>query len=118
MKKWSEQKENLIVDIIHHLILWDRSEAHAIQILSVNDQKFKSLEALDRWASEEELRVFNEKHSENWRKIIKMQTELMQVIEAGQRENQEQLTQIDNKDKVVLNYMAVKNRSIFIEKNF
>ena len=50
--------------------------------------------------------------------MINTQQELMQSIQAEQVENQEQLAQIDNKEKVVKNYMSVKNKSIFIEKDY
>ena len=118
MNQWLEQKEKLVLDITNHLIEWDGSAGHAIQILSDNDEKFKQLNQLDRQISAEELNTFNEKYRNHWQKLINTQQELMQAIQVGQDENQEQLSQIDNKRKIVQNYMSVKNKSIFIEKDY
>lgn len=118
MNQWLTQKENLILDITNHLISWDNTEEHALQILDDNDEKFKSLRALDAQVSEEDLKAFNEKYSNHWQKLINIQQGLMQAIAKSQTENQDQLAQLDNKSKVVSNYMAVKNKSIFIEKDY
>ena len=118
MNQWLEQKEKLVLDITNHLIEWDGSAGHAVQILSDNDEKFKQLNQLDRQVSADELNTFNEKYRNHWQKLINTQQELMQSIQAEQVENQEQLAQIDNKEKVVKNYMSVKNKSIFIEKDY
>ena len=113
-----KQKENLILDITNHSISWDGSMDHALQILSENDDKFKQMSQLDREVSAEELNTFNEKYRNHWQKLINTQQELMQAVRAGQAVNQEQLSQIDNKQKIVENYMSVKNKSIFIEKDY
>lgn len=118
MNEWLKQKENLILDITNHLISWDNSGTHAIQILADNDEKFKKLRALDAEVSEEDLKLFNEKYRNHWQKLINTQQELMQAVQIGQDENHEQLSQIDNKQKIVNNYMSVKNKSIFIEKDY
>ena len=118
MNQWLEQKEKLVLDITNHLIEWDGSADHAVQILSDNDEKFKQLNQLDRQISAEELNTFNEKYRNHWQKLINTQQELMQSIQVGQADNQELLAQIDNKEKVVKNYMSVKNKSIFIEKDY
>ena len=118
MNQWLEQKEKLVLDITNHLIEWDGSAGHAVQILSDNDEKFKQLNQLDRQISAEELNTFNEKYRNHWQKLINTQQELMQSIQVGQADNQELLAQIDNKEKVVQNYMSVKNKSIFIEKDY
>ena len=113
-----KQKENLILDISNHLISWDGSTDHALKILSDNDEKFRQMNQLDRQVSADELNSFNEKYRNHWQKLINTQQELMQAVQAGQAVNQEQLSQIDNKQKIVENYMSVKNKSIFIEKDY
>ena len=118
MNQWLEQKEKLVLDITNHLIEWDGSAGHAVQILSDNDEKFKQLNQLDRQISAEELNTLKQKNRNHWQKLINTQHELMQSNQAEQVENQEQLAQIDNKEKVVKNYMSVKNKSIFIEKDY
>ena len=99
MNQWLEQKEKLVLDITNHLIEWDGSAGHAVQILSDNDEKFKQLNQLDRQISADELNTFNEKYRNHWQKLINTQQELMQSIQVGQADNQELLAQIDNKDK-------------------
>lgn len=116
--EYLKQKENVILDITNQLISWDNSVEHALQILEENDHKFSQLRELDQNVSEDELRVFNEDYRNHWQKMINMQQELMQFIQKSQVENQQQLAQIDNKNKVVSNYMAIKNKSIFIEKDY
>lgn len=113
-----KEKENLILDISNRLISWNGSTDHALQILSENDEKFKRMSQLDRQVSAAELNTFNEKYRNHWQKLINTQQELMQAIQVGQDTNQEQLSQIDNKQKIVQNYMSVKNKSIFIEKDY
>lgn len=121
MAKENEQlnkKEHLILEITNQLINWDQSLNHAVEILTKNDERFKKLKALDQVISDEELIEFNEKYKDNWLKIFNMQQELMDLVQKEQNQIQEQLVQIDNKKKVVSNYMSLTNKSIFIEKDY
>ena len=113
-----KEKESLLLEITNHLISWDRSTDLALLILSENDEKFKRLNQLDEQIPVDDLRTFNEKYRNHWQKLINTQQELTQAVQIGQDENQEQLSQIDNKEKIVSNYMTVKNKSIFIEKDY
>lgn len=112
------QKENLILDITNHLISWDGSSEHAVAILNDNDLKFQQLIELDTQLSDDELTVFNEKYRNHWQKMLVTQQELMQEINSSKNKNQQQLSQIDKKEKIVTNYMTIKNKSIFIEKDY
>lgn len=118
IEKLLKEKESLILDITNHLISWDGSIDHAIKVLSENDDRFKQMTQLDKEIPTGYLTSFNEKYRNHWQKLINTQQELMQAIQVGQDENQEQLSQIDNKRKIVQNYMSVKNKSIFIEKDY
>lgn len=112
------QKENLILDITNHLISWDGSSEHAATILSDNDKKFQQLIELDAQLTDDEITEFNEKYRNHWQKMVVTQQELMQEIDSSKVINQQQLSQIDNKQKIVTNYMSIKNKSIFIEKDY
>lgn len=112
------QKENLILEIINLLINWDNSVDGAINILEGNDQRFHQMKKIDTKIPEAKLLAFNERYKEHWLRILNLQQELMKTIEKEQLHTQEQLAQIDNKQKVVSNYMSLKNKSIFIEKDY
>lgn len=116
--KQLKEKENLLLGITNQLIGWDHSVDHALVILSENDEKFAQMQELDQQIPETELKAFNEKYNQHWQKLINLQQELMQAVQKGQTETQGQLSQIDKKNKVVSNYMQVKNKSIFIEKDY
>jgi len=112
------QKENLILEITNQLINWDNSVDDAICILKGNDQRFQQMKKLDSKIPDGQLMNFNERYKEHWLRILNLQQGLMQAIEKEQVYTQEQLAQIDNKQKVVSNYMSLKNKSIFIEKDY
>lgn len=121
MAKRNEQlnkKEHLILEITNQLINWDNSLNHAVEILKKNDERFNQLTALDEVISDEHLAEFNEKYKDNWMNIFNMQQELMNLVQKEQNQIQEQLVQIDNKKKVVSNYMSLSNKSIFVEKDY
>ena len=118
VKKLLNQKENLILEIINQLMTWDDTVDHAMHLLAENDQNFNQLKEIDAGISEEELITFNGKYKEHWLRIINLQQELMKTVEDEKTHTQEQLAQIDQKQKVVSNYMTVKNKSIFVEKDY
>lgn len=112
------QKENLILEITNRLINWDNSVDDAISILEGNDRRFHQMKKLDLKIPDDQLMSFNERYKEHWLRILNLQQELMKKIEEEKIYTQEQLSQIDNKQKVVSNYIALKNKSIFIEKDY
>ncbi len=116
--KLLNQKELLILEITNQLINWDRTVDRAVTILEENDQRFNQLRELDQHISDEELDEFNKKYKNNWLNILNMQQELLKAIQSEQAQTQQQLSQIDQKQKVVSNYMALKKNSIFIEKDY
>ena len=118
IEKMLKEKESLILDITNQLISWDGTVEHATRLLGENDARFHQLTLLDQEIPDGDLKAFNEKYRNHWQKLINTQQELMQSIQVGQADNQELLAQIDNKEKVVKNYMSVKNKSIFIEKDY
>lgn len=112
------KKEHLILEILNQLLNWDHSLEHALVILKENDGRYSNLKAIDVAISEEEASKFNESYKDTWLKIINMQKELMDLVQKEQNQIQEQLTQIDNKEKVVSNYMSLSKKSIFVEKDY
>lgn len=118
VQKLLNKKENLILEITNQLINWDDSVDHAISILQENDQRFLQMKNIDSDIPNGLLINFNEKYKEHWLRILNLQQTLLKKIEEEQVYTKEQLAQIDNKQKVVSNYMALKNQSIFIEKDY
>lgn len=118
VQKLLNKKENLILEITNQLINWDDSVDHAISILQENDQRFLQMKNIDSDIPNGLLINFNEKYKGHWLRILNLQQTLLKKIEEEQVYTKEQLAQIDNKQKVVSNYMALKNQSIFIEKDY
>lgn len=118
VNKLLTQKENLILEITNQLMTWDATADHGIHLLAENDRKFNQMKEIDVGIPEEQLIAFNEKYKEHWLRIINLQQELMKTVEEEKTHAQEQLAQIDQKQKVVSNYMTVKNKSIFLEKDY
>lgn len=118
VNKLLNQKENLILEITNQLMTWDDTADHAMYLLAENDQNFTQMKEIDDGIPEEQLISFNEKYKEHWLRIINMQQALMKTVEDEKTHTQEQLAQINQKQKVVSNYMSVKNKSIFVEKDY
>lgn len=112
------KKKDLIANISNQLKSWDNTVEHAMEILEINNENFQKLQVIDKKIPDDILEEFNAKINTHWLELLSIHQNLMQVIQENQREIQKQLVQINNKEKVVSNYMSLQNKSIFIESDY
>lgn len=112
------RKKDLMLEIASTLDNWNESVEDALKILEENNKRFKKLAEIDIKLSDDELETFNKESKKDWKVILKKQKELTMCIREEHKKVQEQLSQVSNKQKIVTNYISLKEKSIFVEEDY
>lgn len=113
-----EEKNKIILEIEQRLNNWDGTVEDALLALEENEEKFIQLREIDQRISITDLQCNQKKMKAHWENILEKQNELLTDIQEGKKRLNTQFEQFSKKDKVVSNYIALQNKSIFIEKDF
>lgn len=113
-----EQKAVLLQVIQNNLESWDKTAEDAVRIFEANQLEFEKLQELEIELLEDEAVELNSQFKNQLEAILTKQQELLQVVAEEKKHIQNQLSQLGQKNKVVSNYIAMQNKSLFIEKNY
>lgn len=117
-KDLTEEKNQLMDEMLDYLSSWDESVEEALQIVEKNRLFIESMQNLDKLLTNEELKRYNQAHQEKWEELIKKQKELRTAIFSRKDILEKQLVQMGRKDKIVSNYIRLQKESVFIEKDY
>lgn len=118
MDKMTSQKRELLLEMLGNVRKWNRDVEVAKEILNKNETIIKEMVLIDVKLPEEELKQFNQEFAADWQEIIEKQLEMQLSIREEKNKIEQQLIQMGKKKQVSSHYIALQNKSIFIEKNY
>lgn len=113
-----EQKSVLLQVIQNNLDAWDETADGAVQIFEANQPKFEKLQELEAGLSVEDAAELNVLFKDQLEVILENQQKLLETVAEEKQHIQEQLGQLGQKNKVISNYIAMQNKSLFVERNY
>lgn len=113
-----EKKQTILNQIHDNLKSWNDSYKGAQAILEENEGHFQVLRSLDEQLAEAEARRLNVRFEGQWCELLEMQREVLACVQEERQEIQGNVNQVSNKEKIVSNYIALQEKSIFVERDF
>lgn len=97
---------------------WDGEVEKAVEIIAANQENMDQLAQINAELSLNEAVAYTEKENQLIDKLIQQQQLLLNSIKSERTEVAGRMKQLNQKNKVMNNYISVKRESIFIDKGF
>lgn len=110
-----KQKKDYLETMLDRLVSWDQTADSAHAVLKKNQKTIEEIIKLDKSLSEEELAQFTKRHRPLMEQVIGVQEQLIKVICEEKEQLNDQMKQVNRREKVVSHYMD-KEESLFVDR--